>query len=90
MENNFKSAAPVTPSDTANIPNPSAQDGIGNNGCYLYIGVALANIKVKLKNDQEVTIKNPAVGRVLPLEVVRVFVTGSVAIAANDIIALWR
>jgi hypothetical protein len=86
----FKNAAPVTPSDTENIPNISAQNGAGNRGCYLYIGAALANIKVLTAAKQEVTILAPAVGQVLPLKVVRVFVTGSATITANQIIALWN
>lgn len=86
----FKTAAAVTTSDTADIPNPSAQDGAGNRGCFLYIGASLANIKVRTSSGSDVTILAPAVGRVLPIEVVRVFTTGSVAVGANQIIALWR
>jgi hypothetical protein len=85
----FRNAAPVTTSDTTNIPNVSQQDGLENKGCFLYIGASLANIRVLTKGGQEVTIKAPAVGQVLPIEVLRVFTTGSVAVAANDIIALW-
>jgi hypothetical protein len=90
MINIFKNAAPVTTSDTTDIPTPSAQDGLGNRGCFLYIGASIANIKVRTSGGQDVTILAPAVGRVLPIEVVRVFTTGSAAITANQIIALWR
>lgn len=86
----FKNAAPVTPSNTANIPNLSVQNGLENKGCFLYIGASLATIKVLTAGGQEVTFKAPAIGRILPVSVVRVFVTGSASIAANDVIALWK
>lgn len=86
----FKNAAAVTPSNTVNIPTPSAEDGLGNRGCFLYIGASIALLKVLTSGGQEVTFKAPAIGTILRVEVLRVFVTGSSAIAANDIIALWR
>jgi hypothetical protein len=86
----FKNAAPVVASDTANIPNLSLQSGLDNRGCFLYIGVSLATIRVRTAAGQDVTFKAPAIGRVLPVSVVRVFVTGSSTIAANDVIALWN
>ena len=39
-------AADVTPSDTLEIPSISSENGRGNNGCILYIGLA-GNLKVK-------------------------------------------
>lgn len=86
----FKNAAPVTPNDNADIPNIAAQDGLGNKGCFLYIGAALANIKVTTSGGQDVTILAPAVGRILEIEVVRLWQTGSAAISANQVIALWK
>jgi hypothetical protein len=86
----FKNAVAVTASDTDNIPTPSAEDGLGNRGCFLYIGAAIANLKVLTKGGQEVTILAPAVGRILNLEVVKVFSTGSTAFGANQVIAMWR
>lgn len=86
----FKNAAPVTASDTANIPNLSVQGGLENRGCYLYIGVSLATLKVRTAAGQDVTFKAPAIGRVLPVSVVKVFLTGTSTITANDVIALWN
>jgi hypothetical protein len=91
MDTIFKRGASVTPSDTANIPNISQQDGLGNRGCFLYIGVAITTLKVRTSAGDDITIKAPAIGKVLPIEVVRVFVTGTApALAANDVVALWR
>lgn len=86
----FKTAATVTASDTANIPNVASQDGSDNRGCFLYIGDALATLKVLTKGGQEITFNNPAVGQVLPVEVLRVYDTGTTAFSAGDVIALWR
>lgn len=86
----FKNAAPVTASDTANIPTPSAANGLGNRGCFLYIGASLANIKVTTSGGQDITILLPAVGQVLPISVVKVFLTGTVDITGNKVIALWN
>lgn len=90
MNNIYKNAAPVTASNTANIPNPSQEGGGENRGCFLYIGVSLATLKVLTSGGQEITLKAPAVGRVLEgISVVRVFSTGTSAHAAGDIVALW-
>lgn len=86
----FKTAATVTASDTDNIPNVASQDGSDNRGCFLYIGDSLATLKVLTKGGQEITFNNPAVGQVLPVEVLRVYDTGTTAFGAGDIIALWR
>ncbi len=76
-------AASVTPSNTANIPSVGGGDG-ENNGCVLYIGVA-GDLKVVTSGGDEVTFKNVPVG-FLPVQVVKVFATGT---AADEIIALW-
>jgi len=78
-------AAGITPSDTANIPNVSTQDGSGNNGCVLFIGTG-GDIKVKTAGGDEVTFTNVADGTFFPVQVVRVFATGT---TASEIIALW-
>ena len=46
-------AAAVTPSDTATIPSISSQDGKGNNGCVLYVGVA-GDVKVTTAGGDDV------------------------------------
>lgn len=77
-------AAVVTPSDTSNIPNVSTQDG-PNNGCVLFIGTG-GDIKVKTAGGDEVTFTNVADGTFFPVQVVKVFSTGT---TGTGIIALW-
>ena len=78
-------AVAVVPSDTVNIPNPSSPDGIANNGNVLYVGAA-GNLRVMTVAGDDVTFSNVQVGTFLPIQVVRVFATGT---TADDIIALW-
>jgi len=75
-------AAVVTPSDTVNIPSVSGGD---NNGCVLYVGGA-GNLKVKTVGGDEVTFVGINTGTFLPVQVVRVFSTGT---SATNILALW-
>jgi hypothetical protein len=75
-------AAAVTPSDTVNIPSVS---GGNNNGCVLYVGGA-GNLKVKTVGGDEVTFVGINTGTFLPVQVVRVFSTGT---SATNILALW-
>ena len=75
-------AASVTPSDTVNIPSVS---GGNNNGCVLYVGGA-GNLKVKTVGGDEVTFVGINTGTFLPVQVVRVFSTGT---SATNILALW-
>jgi len=75
-------AAAVTPSDTVNIPSVSGGD---NNGCVLYVGGA-GNLKVKTVGGDEVTFVGINTGTFLPVQVVRVFSTGT---SATNILALW-
>jgi len=75
-------AAAVTPSDTVNIPSVSGGD---NNGCVLYVGGA-GNLKVKTVGGDEVTFVGVNTGTFLPVQVVRVFSTGT---SATNILALW-
>lgn len=89
MDMIFKTAVVVVPSDTDDIPNPSQQDGKDNRGCFLYIGAA-GNVKVTTVGGQTLTINAPAIGRVLPLQVVKVFATGGTTVTAGNIIAFWR
>jgi len=75
-------AAAVTPSDTVNIPSVSGGD---NNGCVLYVGGA-GNLKVRTVGGDEVTFVGINTGTFLPVQVVRVFSTGT---SATNILALW-
>ena len=78
-------AAAVVPSDTVNIPSVSSQDGRGNNGCVLYVGVG-GNLRVLTAGGDDVTFTGIQNGEFLPVNVVRVFATGT---SATGIIALW-
>ena len=78
-------AAAVTPSDSVDVPSVSTQDGSGNNGCVLYIGGA-GNLKVTTAGGDEVTFSSVLAGSFLPVQVVRVWATGT---TATNIIALW-
>ena len=78
-------AAAVTPSDTANIPSISSEDGSGNNGCVLYVGGA-GNVKVLTVGRDEVTFTGVQAGTFMPVQVLRVFATGT---TATSIVALW-
>ena len=75
-------AAAVTPSDTVNIP---ALTGGNNNGCVLYVGGA-GNLKVLTVGGDEVTLTAVPVGTFVPVQVLRVFATGT---TATNIVALW-
>ena len=75
-------AAAVTPSDTARIPDVA---GGVNNGCVLYVGRA-GNLKVETVGGDEVTFVGINTGAFLPVQVVKVFATGT---SATNILALW-
>jgi hypothetical protein len=75
-------AAAVTPSDTVNIP---AITGGSNNGCVLYVGGA-GNLKVLTVGGDEVTFTAIPVGTFVPVQVLKVFATGT---TATNIVALW-
>lgn len=78
-------AAAVTPSDTVNIPSVSAADGTGNNGCVLYVGVA-GDVKVQTVGGDDVVFTGVLAGSFIPVQVLRVFATGT---TATNIVALW-
>ena len=75
-------AAAVTPSDTVNIP---AVTGGANNGCVLYVGTG-GDLKVLTVGGDEVILSNIQDGTFLPVQVLRVFATGT---TATSIVALW-
>ena len=79
-------AAAVTPSDTVDIPSISTDPGAGrNNGCVLYIGAA-GNLRVLTAGGDDVTFTGINTGAFIPVQVLRVFATGT---TAASIIALW-
>jgi hypothetical protein len=75
-------AAAVTPSDTVNIP---AVTGGTNNGCVLYVG-GDGDLKVLTIGGDEVTLVAVPAGSFIPVQVLRVFSTGT---TATSIVALW-
>lgn len=78
-------AVDVTPSDTLNIPNPSTSDGIKNPGNVLYVGTG-GDLVVTTVGGDKITFVNIQDGSFLPIQVVKVWATGT---TADDIIALW-
>lgn len=70
------SAAPVTPSDTVDLPNATTG---------LYVGGA-GNVKVDMFNGETVTFNALAVGHVHRLAVRRVYSTGT---TATNIVAVY-
>ena len=78
-------AAVVTPSETANIPSLSSESGTPNRGCVLYIGTG-GDLKVLTVGGDEVVFNNIPDGTFLPVQVIRVFETETIA---EKIIALW-
>jgi len=75
-------AATIVPSDTVNIADVS---GGSNNGCVLYVGTA-GNLRVLTVGGDDVTFVGINTGAFIPVQVLRVFATGT---TAGNIIALW-
>ena len=75
-------AAAVTPSDTINIP---SINGGTNNGCVLYVG-GYGDVKVDTIGGDTVTFVGVNGGTFVPVQVLRVYATGT---TATNIIALW-
>ncbi len=78
-------AASVAPSNTDNIP--YVGDGAGDKlwPCVLYVGGA-GDLKVKTAGGDEVTLVGVTAGSFVPVQVIRVFSTGT---TATNIVALW-
>jgi len=72
-------------SKTFEIYQQSAQTGIGNQGCVLYVGIG-GNIKVTTSGNDIVTFVNIQDGTFFPINVLKVFSEGT---TATNIIALW-
>jgi hypothetical protein len=75
-------AVAVTPSNTANI---SDSTEAAKSGVVLYIGTG-GDLKVLTSGGDEVTFTNIQDGSFLPVQVLRVFATGT---TATNIVALW-
>lgn len=76
-------AAPVTTSDTVNIPFIGGGDTSWP--CVLYIGTG-GNIRVMTAGGDDVLFSNVLGGTFLPIQVTRVFATNT---TASNIVALW-
>ena len=76
-------AAAVTPSNTVDIP--SVSGGTSNNGCVLYVGGA-GDLKVDTVGGDAVTFVAVPAGSFIPVQVKRVYATGT---SATSIVALW-
>jgi hypothetical protein len=76
-------AATVTPSNTVDIPFVGGGDIAWP--CVLYIGGA-GNLRVLTAGGDDITFNGVLAGSFLPVQVTRVFVTGT---SATNIIALW-
>lgn len=63
----------------------SAQTGIGNQGCVLYVGTG-GNIRVTTSGNDIITFVNVQDGTFFPINVISVFATGT---TASNLIALW-
>lgn len=75
-------ATVVTPSDTDNI---SVNTEASKSGNVLYVGTG-GNLKVMTVGGDEVTFVNIQDGSFIPVQVLRVFATGT---TASNIVALW-
>lgn len=72
-------------SKTFEIYQQSSQTGLGNQGCVLYVGTG-GTLKVLTSGNDIVTFVNIQDGIFLPVNVLKVFSTGT---SALNIIALW-
>jgi hypothetical protein len=76
-------AAAVTPSNTVNIPSISGPTDA--RPCVLYVGTG-GTLKVLTEGGDEVTFTNIQDGSFFPVNVIKVFSTGT---SATNIIAIW-
>lgn len=81
-------ALAVTPSDTVNIQYPgdlTAAPNRANWACVLYVGGA-GDVKVTTAGGDDVVLVGLAAGTFVPVNVVKVWATGT---SATNIVALW-
>lgn len=76
-------ASAIVTSDTINIP--SIINSTNEESCVLYIGTG-GTLRVLTSGNDDVTFSNIQDGTFLPVQVLRVFTTGT---SASDIIGLW-
>ena len=76
-------AAVVVPSDTVNIP--SISNSTNQESCVLYVGTG-GTLRVLTSGRDDVTFSNIQDGTFLPVQVLKVFATGT---SASEIIGLW-
>jgi hypothetical protein len=77
-------AVAVTPSDTNNIPFVGGNDGQVW-PCVLYVGIG-GDVRVLTESNDDVTFVNVQDGTWFPVQVIRVFDTGT---DAENIVAIW-
>lgn len=75
----------VSSGNSYSIYQQGAQTGIGNQGAVLYIGTG-GTLKVLTSGNDTVTFVNVQDGTFFPINIVKVFATGT---TATNIIALW-
>jgi len=78
-------AVDVTPSDTVEILDPASGDGAYTSGNVLYVGTG-GDLVVTTASGDKITFVNIQGGSFLPIQVVKVWATGT---TAANIIALW-
>lgn len=75
----------VVKSDTVNIVSPNGGSAGASDSCVLYVGIG-GSLAVITAGGDSVVFSNIQSGSFIPVNVVRVLVTGT---TANNIIALW-
>jgi hypothetical protein len=78
-------AAVVVPSNTVNIPYVGGDGTTPSWPCVLYVGVT-GDVRVLTEGNDDVTFVGFQGGNFIPVNVVRVFATGT---SATNIVALW-
>jgi hypothetical protein len=78
-------AAVVVPSNTVNIPYVGGDGTTPSWPCVLYVG-GTGDVRVLTEGGDDVTFVGFQAGNFIPVNVVRVFATGT---SATNIVALW-
>ena len=75
----------TTTAQTYTVYSMSSQSGMGNTGCFLYVGGA-GNVSVVTIGGETITFSGVLAGTTLPIQVVKIRSTGTTATLVN---ALW-
>lgn len=75
----------ATTAQTYTIYSMSSQAGIGNPGCFLYVG-GTGNVAVITAGNDQITFNGVPAGTTLPIQVLKLRATGTTATLVN---ALW-